>query len=98
MPKLKDSHIFVTAEEDAAITAAALSDPDALPFTDAQWDEVKHLARLGRPRSTSPLKQPTTIRLDADLLAAIKATGKGWQTRVNDVLREDLKAGRLKPA
>ena len=96
MPKLKVSHVFLTDEEDAAITAAAMSDPDALPFTDEEWEEVKHLARLGRPRSTTPLKQPTTIRLDADLLAALKATGKGWQTRVNDVLREDLRAGRLK--
>ena len=35
-----------------------------------------------------PLKQPTTIRFDADVLAALKATGPGWQTRVNDAMRE----------
>ncbi len=51
--------------------------------------------RLGRPRAIRP-KVSTTIRFDAELLAAIKATGPGWQTRVNDALRADMKAGRLK--
>lgn len=81
-----------TQEEDAAITAAALSDPDALPLTDAEWETVKPLVRIGRPPSAKPLKVPTTIRFDADVLAALKASGKGWQTRVNDAMREWLKA------
>jgi len=41
MPALKPGHVFVTDEEDAAITAAALSDPDALPVTDEEWERVK---------------------------------------------------------
>ncbi len=40
----------------------------------------------------APLKQPTTIRFDADVLAALKATGRGWQTRVNEAMREWVKA------
>jgi uncharacterized protein (DUF4415 family) len=80
-----------TPEEDAAITAAALSDPDALPLTDAEWAAVKPTVRIGRPPSRKPLKVPTTIRFDADVLAALKASGKGWQTRVNDALRDWLK-------
>jgi hypothetical protein len=36
MPKLKTGIIIPTPEEDAAITAAAMSDPDAVPFTDAR--------------------------------------------------------------
>lgn len=80
-----------TPEEDAAITAAALADPDAAPLTDAEWEAVKPQARIGRPPSTKPLKVPTTIRFDADVLAALKATGKGWQTRVNAAMREWLK-------
>ena len=91
MPKLKSGTIIPTAEEDAAITAAALSDPDALPLTDAQWNDARPQARVGRPRSTQPLKVPTTIRFDADVLAGLKASGKGWQTRVNDAMREWLK-------
>jgi uncharacterized protein (DUF4415 family) len=34
---------------------------------------------------------PTTIRFDADLLEALKASGKGWQTRVNEAVRDWLK-------
>ncbi|WP_295396766.1 BrnA antitoxin family protein [uncultured Thiodictyon sp.] len=35
----------------------------------------------------APAKVSTTIRLDADVLAALKATGPGWQTRINDAMR-----------
>ena len=34
-----------TLEEDAAITAAAMSDPDAIPLTDAEWEAVKQIGR-----------------------------------------------------
>jgi len=36
-----------------------------------------------------------TMRVDADVLEAIKATGTGWQSRVNSVLREAVKKGKL---
>lgn len=87
MPKLKSTHVFVTDEEDAIITAAAMSDPDAMPLTDEEWEAVKPFVRIGRPPKTAPLKVPTTIRFDADVLAALKASGKGWQTRVNEAMR-----------
>lgn len=50
----------------------------------------ERLARLiGRPLSPpEKRKVVTTIRLDPDVLEAIKATGKGWQTRLNQELRE----------
>lgn len=88
MPKLKPETILPAPEEDAAITAAAMSDPDAIPLTDEEWEAAKPLVRIGRPPSAVPLKVPTTIRFDADVLAALKASGKGWQTRVNAVVRE----------
>jgi uncharacterized protein (DUF4415 family) len=47
------------------------------------------LIRRGRPRSNKPKKQ-VTLRLDADLLEGLRATGPGWQTRVNEVLRDWL--------
>lgn len=41
-------------------------------------------------------KVPTTIRFDQDVLAALKETGDGWQTRINDMLRASLHlAGRM---
>ncbi|MDM0077274.1 BrnA antitoxin family protein [Variovorax sp. J2P1-59] len=51
-------------------------------------------ARRGRPPLVRT-KVSTTIRFDAEVLAALKATGPGWQTRANDALRADLEAGRL---
>jgi len=40
-------------------------------------------------------KVRVTLWLDADVLAAFKATGRGWQTRINAVLREAVAAGRV---
>ncbi|MCY0273974.1 MULTISPECIES: BrnA antitoxin family protein [Acinetobacter] len=37
-----------------------------------------------------PLKQQTSVRLDADVLAWLKAQGKGYQTRMNKILREAM--------
>ena len=92
MPKLKPGTIFPTPEEDAAITAAAESDPAARPLTDEEWEAFKPTLRRGRPLAQHPLKVPTTIRFDADVLAALKAGGPGWQTRGNDAMREWLKS------
>jgi uncharacterized protein (DUF4415 family) len=44
----------------------------------------------GRPPAAAP-KQQVTMRLDADVVAGLRATGAGWQVRVNDVLREWLR-------
>jgi len=43
----------------------------------------------------SGTKSSTTLRFDNDILAAFKATGRGWQTRVNSALREWLKEHNL---
>jgi uncharacterized protein (DUF4415 family) len=77
--------------EDAAITAAALSDPDAQPLTDAQ---LKAMRPMGRPRIASP-KAHVTMRLDADVLEALRASGQGWQTRVNALLRDAVAHGKM---
>lgn len=49
-------------------------------------------ARRGRPLGSikSQPKVATTIRFDQDILDALRASGRGWQTRVNDVMREWL--------
>lgn len=87
MPALKPGTILPTDEEDAAIMAAVQSDPDAAPIlTEATFAAMRPMRRGGRPPATVR-KVSTTIRLDADVLAAMQATGPGWQTRVNDALR-----------
>lgn len=46
--------------------------------------------KVWRPRKGSP-KVFAGIRLDAEVLEAFRAIGKGWQTRMNDALKERLK-------
>jgi len=50
------------------------------------------VARRGRPVGSVKAKPKvaTTIRFDQDVLDALKATGRGWQTRVNDAVRDWL--------
>ena len=52
-------------------------------------EAVAPLRKIGRPPAENP-KQQVTMRLDADLLAALRASGKGWQTRANDILRDSM--------
>ncbi|HMD15284.1 MAG TPA: BrnA antitoxin family protein [Terriglobales bacterium] len=40
-----------------------------------------------------PLKKPITLRLDADVLAWFKKQGRGYQTRINRVLRKTMAQG-----
>lgn len=47
--------------------------------------------KRGRPMAANP-KEHVNIRLDADVVGAFKGSGAGWQTRINNALREWLKA------
>ncbi len=70
-------------------------DPDDAPeLTDEFFEqaEVYHgdtFIRVGRPKAANP-KQLVSLRLDPDLLAWLRATGPGWQTRANDILRRAM--------
>ena len=62
-------------------------DTDDLPeLTDAQ------MAKMERGRFYRPVKRQITARLDADVLAWLKAEGKGYQTRMNTILRREMMA------
>jgi uncharacterized protein (DUF4415 family) len=75
-------------------------DPDDAPSLDSDWFERAEIKRgdtvlragrpIGRPKSDAP-KQAVNIRLDADLLAHFRATGPGWQSRINALLRKSMK-------
>lgn len=85
--------ILPTPEEEAQINAGIAADPDSRPYTDEEWKAVKPLIRRGRPPAESP-KVHTGLRLDADVLDAFKAEGRGWQTRINEALKDWLKTHR----
>ena len=72
------------------------------PSTDRDWmdeDDAPDLSspefqakfakvpvRRGRPKSATQ-KISTTLRLDADVLERFRASGPGWQSRINETLR-----------
>ena len=78
-------------------------DDDDLPeWTDDQFDRAQFsvggvvirpargtLTKPGRPASANP-KHQVTLRLDPDVLEKFRATGKGWQSRINAELRKVL--------
>ena len=82
-------------------TTATWTDPDDAPelgeafFKGADQYKGTQLKPRGRPKA-AVTKEPVKLRLDADVLAALRASGEGWQTRINDALRASLKlAGRV---
>ena len=67
---------------------------DAPELTDEFFERAdeysgEQLVRRGRPKAEST-KVLLTVRYDADIVAAFRATGPGWQTRMNAALRDWL--------
>jgi uncharacterized protein (DUF4415 family) len=77
-----------TIKEDKAITAAAKSDPDALPLTPRQLKAmIPFRAIRGRPKSENK-KLLVSVRYSPEVVAYFKSTGDGWQSRMDGVLRK----------
>ena len=95
MPPLKPDHISPTDEENAAINAGIAADSDTFEL-DAEWFKRARPAvevdpELGHDTSvtqSSPRKESVTIFLDSDVAQHLRSSGRGWQTRLNKVLRQ----------
>lgn len=73
---------------DEEIEEAIASDPDAAPIvTSAQ---MRNATRIPSEQT----KVLVSLRIDADVLAELRASGPGWQTRVNALLRAEAEASR----
>ena len=70
----------------------SLAQAKAGQFARVHTPEQIATRRRGRPKLESP-KEAVKLRLDADVLAALRASGEGWQTRINDTLRASLALG-----
>ena len=79
--------VMPTSREDKAITTAAKADPDAQPLTLKQLKSMVPMRALrGRPKSGNA-KQLVSVRYSREVLEYFKATGEGWQSRMDSVLR-----------
>ncbi|ALR75309.1 BrnA antitoxin family protein [[Enterobacter] lignolyticus] len=86
----------LSAQQEAELKALA-DKPDAsidysdIPATDdAQWTEAV------RGKFYRPLKTQASVRIDADVMEWLKRPGKGYQTRLNAILREAMLRDRNK--
>lgn len=84
--KMKDltdwKRVRAMTEED--IQRAAASDPDAPMTTEADWANARVVWPAG--------KEPVTIRIDKDILEWFRKRGRGYQSRINAVLRAFVEA------
>lgn len=77
------------------------TDPDDAPellddfFRDGEVRDRGKVVRRGRPPLGGKPKSAVTLRLDADVLDAYRATGDGWQSRINADLRRARKLRKM---
>lgn len=100
--KRKASFPPLTDEEEALIQAGIANDPDNPEITDEQFAQMRPFAevfpemaaslRRMRGRQKAPTKRLISLRLDQDVIEGFKATGPGWQARMNAALRAALPA------
>jgi uncharacterized protein (DUF4415 family) len=82
------------------LTERQKSELDALaarPEGDIDYSEIppltaKFWTEAARGRFYKPIKTSTTVRIDADVLAWLRAQGKGYQSRINAILRREMLA------
>ncbi len=98
MSEVEREVLIPSDEEEEAIQRGIALDPDAPEWTDEDWararpavEAVPHIVerhRRARGRQRTPTKEKVTVRLDADIVAHFREGGRGWQTRLNEALRQ----------
>ena len=78
-----------TEVENAEIQRGIDADPDTYELAQAEFARLERLGRRGPQKL--PTKVPVTIRLSPDVVNKFKASGDGWQTRIDSALRDWLK-------
>ncbi len=86
-------------EKESSIQNDSNWDPDVAPdLTRDGWPEKFAVAKVrrGRPASDNP-KVSTTIRLSREVIDYFRTDGRGWQTRINDALRDWIEQQKTAP-
>jgi len=86
MPKLKPKTVIPTLEEDVIINAGIAADPDTYEMSAEEFKQLKPVGR-GRPKA-EVTKRSISIRLSDEVIESFKADGPGWQTRIDEVLKD----------
>ena len=80
----------VSKKQAKELAALARMPDDRIDLTDAP--EVRDWRNAVVGKFYRPIKTPMTIRVDADVLDWLKRQGRGYQTRINQLLREAMEA------
>lgn len=91
-------------EQDRGYTQADLDDVSDTPeFTEAEMAKAKPFAEIfpelaasakrTRGKQRAPTKQLVSLRLDRAVIEAFKASGPGWQRRINEALKGAARRG-----
>ena len=74
---------------------------DRMRDRDIDYSDIPPLDKTFLKKATTqwpPTKKQLTIRLDADVLEWLKGHGKGYQTRINRILRVVMESQPPRPA
>ena len=86
----------LTRKQRAEIEALAKKSDREIDYSDIPRIPAALLARAVRAGVYRPVKRQLSVRIDADVLAWLKSHGKGYHSRLNQILREvmidDLKS------
>lgn len=80
----------LTAKQRAELKALAQEPEAQINYEDQPQLSRAFLKDAVRNPLYKPTKTPTTVRMDSDVLAWLKAQGKGYQTRMNAILRQEM--------
>jgi uncharacterized protein (DUF4415 family) len=88
----------LTAEQIARLDRLAAMPDETIDFSDAPPMSEQQMATAVRGEFYRPVKRSITARLDADVLDWLQADGKGYQSRMNAILRREMLAALSKAA
>lgn len=87
-----------TPEEEVAIQKGIDADPDTWELTEEDWARMRPVReaqpelvaeyRRTRGQQKRPTKVLVSLRLERDVVERLRASGPGWQSRANDMLRK----------
>jgi uncharacterized protein (DUF4415 family) len=80
----------LTKEQEAELAALRAQTDEEIDYGDIPPLSEEFWKNAVRGRFYKPIKTSTTVRIDSDVLAWLKAGGKGYQSRINAILRREM--------
>ena len=80
----------LTDKQKAEIKALSKMPDESIDYSDIPALDEEFFKNAVRNPFYKPTKTPTTVRVDSDVLVWLKSQGKGYQTRINAILREAM--------